>query len=113
MTRLVEGSLKSSSVRRQSAFGLSDSPCRRRAMLRTKHATRTTKMTAKTGFMLCLRGLSECDHRAVGDDLGQGVADFGGVEAHGDYPFAADQLRVLDHPVQRVSATVLDQSGVL
>ena len=64
-----------------------------------------------------LRGASSADaiegHRgAVGDDLGELLTDLGGVEADGDRSVGTEQARILDHPIDRVPATVLEQLGV-
>src|SRR4051795_1417622 len=51
------------------------------------------------------------DRGPVGEDLGQPLADLGGVEADRDDRVRAEQPRVGDHPVQRVAAAVLEQLG--
>jgi len=71
---------------------LSDSPWRRKMRLRTKQTTSTTRTMAQTSPISYLRRLAEGNHRAVGDDFGQGIADLGRVETHRDDPFAADEL---------------------
>src|SRR5258708_5993326 len=60
-----------------------------------------------------LPGGPDDDRSAVGHDLRQLLADLGRVEAHGDDRVRAEQPRVLDHPVDGVTAAVLEQPGVL
>ena len=50
---------------------------------------------------------------AVGDDLGQALADLARVEAEADDGVGAEQLRVLHHAVHCVPARILQQLGVL
>src|SRR6476620_9727290 len=53
------------------------------------------------------------DGRAVGHDLGHGLADLGRVEPERDDRVRAHECRVLDHPVECLAPGVLEQLGVL
>src|SRR5450759_705284 len=51
--------------------------------------------------------------RAVGDNLGHGLAYLRGVESHHHNSVRAHRPRVLDHAIHRVAARVLDEARVL
>src|ERR1035438_1818484 len=122
MVRSVPGSLNTSSVGVQPACGSDDSPWRLTKRLITTITTtamprRAMRITAsiadQTGYLRPSAARPD-DHRgAVGDDLGQRLADLRGVEPHGDDGIGPLDPGVLDHPVEGLGAAVLDQLGVL
>src|ERR1051325_5153415 len=55
----------------------------------------------------------EDDRGAVGDDLRHGLSHLGGVESHHDDGIRAQEPSVFDHPVDRMSPRVFDESRIL
>src|SRR3954471_17661693 len=81
---------------------------------RTTSAARTTTLTG--ALFRCLRGPGICfddDRRAIGDDLGHRRGHLAAVEAHRDDCVRPHERGVLDHPVDRLAAGVLEELGVL
>src|SRR5260221_3832527 len=68
----------------------------------------TRSLAARSG-----PGRAHDDSGAVRDDLSELLADLGRVESHRDHGIPAQQLGVLDHPVDRMPAAVFEQLGVL
>src|SRR6266511_4384996 len=126
ISRSVEGSRNTSSVRCQPSWGTWLSPWRRRLRLSTSATSRTPPRTSQTIIAppppppppprslppgSLPRGY---DHRrAVGDDLGEALADLRGVEPHPHDRVRSQQARVLDHAVHCMAAAVLEQFRVL
>src|SRR5579859_896436 len=50
---------------------------------------------------------------SVSDDLGHGLTQLGRVEPHHHHGVGPHRASVLNHAVDRVAASVLDQAGVL
>src|SRR2546430_2041621 len=113
MIRSVLGSRNTSSVRCQCSAGTSASPWRRSARLRTKNTTSTITAMVQATTAASARRRPDDDGGSVGHDLGEALADLRGVEPHPDDGVAAEQPRVLDHPVHRVPPAVLEQLRVL
>src|SRR5208282_621757 len=61
-----------------------------------------------------VRSWSGFDHRrrAVGDDLAHRIADLGAVVAHHQDGVRAHRGRVLDQPIERMAARLLEQLRV-
>src|SRR5262245_15566410 len=90
-------------------------PASMRKMPRTVRQPRMTTPIARRLLGRLLRGRVRLDddRRAVRHDLGHVAREGAAVEAHRDDRVRAHQRRVLDQPVERLAAGVLEQLGVL
>src|SRR5215472_5728348 len=86
---------------------------RLRATMPERMAAMPRMMTRTPTVIRPLRITCLEDHgRAVGDDLAHGLADLGGVEAHHDDAVGPHGGGVLDQPVDRLAAGLLEELGV-